>query len=279
MGRAALILLMGGADIVHILLIPCGNGLAYHACAAIAAENHSAEQSDRLTARAAAGIAFQHFLNAVKINLGDNRFMAVLDDRPLALIFGNALVDFIAWRGLLALYKNTGVDGVLQDTDDRSRRPKGFCTGLEGSGKLHSKGPFVFHGGKDAELVQSVGYILGAYALQFPFEYVTDNIGGVLVNHQFVFVLLVFQISESGKGTEELPVLPLDFKLGANLYRNITAISFVYEVLERNDEVIRGIFISEAVIIVVDGDEPDAQKRKYLLDILAGVQVITAKAG
>ena len=53
---------------------------------------------------------------------------------------------------------------------------------------------------------------------------------------QLVFVLLVFQIPESGKGAEKLPVLPFDFKLGANLYRNITAIAFIYEVFERNDE-------------------------------------------
>jgi len=76
-----------------------------------------------------------------------------------------------------------------------------------------------------------------------------------------------------------LSVLPLDFKLRTNLYRNIPAIGFVYQILERNDKVVGGFLVSQTVIVVVDGDETDAKEREYLLDIFSGIQVITAKAG
>ena len=71
--------------------------------------------------------------------------MAVLYDRPFAFILGNTLVNLVAWRSLFTLYENSGIDGVLQNTDDRTRRPSSFCIGFEGSGELHSKGAFVLH--------------------------------------------------------------------------------------------------------------------------------------
>lgn len=49
------------------------------------------------------------------------------------------------------------------------------------------------------------------------------------------------------------------------------------QVLERNDEVIRRFLFSKTVIVVVDGNEPDAEKREYLFDILARVQIISTK--
>jgi len=139
--------------------------------------------------------------------------VAVLYYCPLAFILRNAFVYLITRRSLLTLNENSCIDGVLQNTDNRSRRPCGFCACLERGGILHSKRAFVFHRRENAELIQCVGYILWADALQFPLEDVPDNIGGVLINHQLVFILFIFQITESGKGTEKLPILPLDFKL------------------------------------------------------------------
>ena len=57
--------------------------------------------------------------------------MAVLYDRPLAFILGNTLVNLVARRSLFALYENSGIDGVLQNTDDRTSRPSGLGCGLD----------------------------------------------------------------------------------------------------------------------------------------------------
>ena len=113
MGRTALILLVCGADVIYIFLFACRHGLANHTGTAITTEKHSAEKPDCLAVWTAAGIAFEHLLNAVKINLGDNRFVAVVYDCPLAFIFGNTLVNLVARCGLLALYENSGINGVL----------------------------------------------------------------------------------------------------------------------------------------------------------------------
>ena len=55
-GRTGFILLVRGADVVNILFIAGGNGLAYHACAALAAEHHAAEKPHGAVAGAAASI-------------------------------------------------------------------------------------------------------------------------------------------------------------------------------------------------------------------------------
>ena len=137
-------------------------------------------------------------------------------------------MNLIAWGGFLALNENAGIDGVLQYADHCSCRPGSFCVGLERCGKPHPKGAFVLHRGQDAQLIEGIRNVLRTDTLQLPFENITDNIGGVLVNDQFVFVLLVFQIPKSSKGTEKLSILSLDLKLGTDFYRNIPAIGFIF---------------------------------------------------
>ena len=56
MGRTGFILLVRGADVLGVFLLPGGDGLAYHACAALAAEHHAAEKPHGAVAGAAAGI-------------------------------------------------------------------------------------------------------------------------------------------------------------------------------------------------------------------------------
>ena len=52
----------------------------------------------------------------------------------------------------------------------------------------------------------------------------------------------------------------------------------IKDILERNDKLVRSVFSTETVIVVVDGNEPHAQKGKYLLDVFACVQIISSKA-
>ena len=104
-------------------------------------------------------------------------------------------------------------------------------------------------------MIQVGGDILRAHALQLPFEDIPHNVGGVFVCHQTVFVCFVLQITVHGKRADVLTALALDLKLGADFHGNIPAVGFVYEVLERDDKLVRGVFSAEAVVVVVDGDK------------------------
>lgn len=70
-----------------------------------------------------------------------------------------------------------------------------------------------------------------------------------------IFVRFIFQIAVHGKRADILAALALDLKLGADFHGNIPAVGFVYEILERDDELVRGVFPTKAVVVVVDGDE------------------------
>ncbi len=170
------------------------------------------------------------------------------------------------------------VDRIFQDTQHGVGRPCRLRVRLEGGGKPHAQRSFVFHGRKHAAVIQSGGDILRAHALQLPFEDIPHDVRSVFVCHQTGFVCFVFQIAVHGKCADILAALALDLKLGADFHGNITAIGFVYEVFERNDKVVRSVFSAEAVVIVVDGNEANAQEWEYLFDVLACVQVIAAKA-
>ena len=73
-----------------------------------------------------------------------------------------------------------------------------------------------------------------------------------------VFICVVLQIAVHGKCADILAALALDLKLGADFHGNIPAVGFVYEIFERNDKLVRSVFFTEAVIVVVDGNEPHA---------------------
>ena len=128
-------------------------------------------------------------------------------------------------------------------------------------------------------MVQTGGNVLRTHALQLPRKDVPHDICGIFIYDQVIFVRFIFQIAVYGKCADVLAALALDLKLGADFHGNIPAVGFIYEILERNDKLVRGVFPAKAVVVVIDGDEPHAQKGKYLLDVFAGVQIISAKAG
>ena len=188
-------------------------------------------------------------------------------------------MHLVAGRRLLALHQHAGIDGVFQHTQHRTGRPKGLRIGLEGGGILHAQGSLIFHGREYAELIELIRYVLRTDALQLPREDVPHEVGGVFVHDELVLVLWVLLVAIDGKGAEILAALALYFKLRAYLDRNIPAVSFVYEVFERNDEVVGGFLVSETVVVVVDRDKADAKEREYLFDILSGVEIVSPKTG
>ena len=104
-------------------------------------------------------------------------------------------------------------------------------------------------------MVQTGGNVLWTHALQLPGKNVPHDICGIFVYDQVVFICVVLQIAVHGKCADILAALALDLKLGTDFHGNIPAVGFVYEILERNDKLVRNVFPAETVVVVVDGDE------------------------
>lgn len=107
-------------------------------------------------------------------------------------------------------------------------------------------------------MVQTAGYVLRTHALQLPFEDVPHDICGVFIYDQVIFVRFIFQIAVDGKCADILAALALDLKLSTDFHGNIPAVSFVYEIFERDDKLVRSVFSAETVVVVVDGDKAHA---------------------
>ena len=107
-------------------------------------------------------------------------------------------------------------------------------------------------------MVQTGGNVLRTHAIQFPRKDVPHDICGIFIYDQVIFVCFIFQIAVHGKCADILAALALDLKLGADFHGNIPAVGFIYEILERNDKLVRSVFSAETVIVVVDGNEPHA---------------------
>ena len=65
----------------------------------------------------------------------------------------------------------------------------------------------------------------------------------------------------------------------ANLYGNIPAISIIYQVLKGNQHLFRTIHIRPSINIIVDCDKSHTEIRKYLFNIAARFNVVSAKPG
>ena len=257
-GRTGFILFVRRADVVDILFISGGDGFAYHACAALTAEYHTAEKLYGAVAGAAAGIQRKCLLHAVKIPLLNDGFVGIRNGRPFAFRLCDTLSHLVAGGGLLALNEHAGVDRIFQDTEHGVGRPYRLRVRLEGSGELHAERFLVLHRREHSVAVQTGGNVLRTHALQLPRKDVPHDICGIFVYDQVIFVCFILQIAVHGKCADILAALALDLKLGTDFHGNIPAVGFVYEILEWNDKLVRSVFSTEAVVVVVDGNEPHA---------------------
>ena len=106
----------------------------------------------------------------------------------------------------------------------------------------------------------------------------TDHHSGIFVDDELVFVGRVFQITITGKGAEKFSRLALDTELRPQLLGKAAAVCLVHDVLDGDGNIItqRRVF---TVQIIIDGDKPDAHIRENGFQILAGLDIFTAKAG
>ena len=124
MGRTAFVLLVGGTDIV-VVVLPASRAdrLLYHAGPAVPTEHHARKESDYRFIRASPGIQRKHPLHRIKVVFGNNRLVVAFNDRPFAFVFLHPLINFVAGCCVLALGQRTDVERIFQQPDHRRRRP------------------------------------------------------------------------------------------------------------------------------------------------------------
>jgi hypothetical protein len=101
----------------------------------------------------------------------------------------------------------------------------------------------------------------------------------VVIHDEAVFILRVLYVAENGKRTDELAALAFDIELAADFHGYISAIGFVYEILERHNKIIGGVSALKAVIIIIYCNKADAEKRENLFNVLTGVEIVTPEPG
>ena len=107
-----------------------------------------------------------------------------------------------------------------------------------------------------------VGNIARADSFQLPLEHIPYHTGGVFIYQQAVAVLRVLPVAKNSKRADEISALAFDFKLAPCFHRGIPAICLVYEVFERDDQLIRFHVAVQTVIVVVDCDKTHTKEGK-----------------
>ena len=193
------------------------------------------------------------------------------DDR--ALCFGEQLravaadLDHMRFERL----RIAGVDAVLENI------PDGFiCPELP---HLVAAPDFCQIGGGrfDTGRIQLLRDLCDADALRGPLKYLSDDIGGRWVNYDSVLLLtLLIAVGYSAKGIFAIQLFAVCYAF--DLAGQIAAVQLVQQVGNAQLQTAGGFTIVGAVKVIVDGDETDAIRRKYKLQIVSALQKVSGKA-
>ena len=195
---------VGGTGVVKIFFPACRNGLANHVLLAVGAEQKARKGIYRLFLYGDSGVPAQQTADRPKIHLADDRLMGAGNADPLVLWLLHQLLDFIVWPPGLSLNHYANIEGVLQDTPNRYRRPLGLRVALEAGDILHPQGTLVFRGRENPIGVQPVSDPLLAHSFQLPAKNIPHHLGGVIVYNKLILVVRRFQIAVGGKRPHKL---------------------------------------------------------------------------
>ena len=137
----------------------------------------------------------------------------------------------------------------------------------------------VVAGGKNACFVQPHGNGIQASALGSPAEHPLHHDGGNGVNDKLVAIVLRIQITVGSTRADELAVLHGLPLLRPDLSPNVQSVGFVYHVPQRNDDTGMGILRGGGVEVFVDRNEADTADAEILLNVIAGVNGVSAQTG
>ena len=209
----------------------------------------------------------------------DNGCVVLLHNAPILFAAQLHLFDLIVGCSALALHQRSDIDGIFQNGPHRDGRPRVVITNCLKSGLIFQPLPlFICCRRQNALRGEIIGNSLLAVALHFQLKDGADHHSGIFVDDKLVLVGRVFQIAITGKGTEKFSRLALDTKLRPKLLGKAAAVRLVHDVFDGDGNIIAQWCVF-TVQIIIDGDEPDAHIRKNGFQILAGLDILTAKAG
>ena len=262
---------------VHIVGLLTDVSLPVQAAAAMGAEHLAFEQIRcvcvDLPRLGAAGGLIENFLHRRKLFPTDNGLVSVAHDRP----FLGVGLDLSVIHGFsLPLNEISSVDlGAENDADCPGLPLAAAEQILMGDLALHL---LVVAGGEDASLVQPHGDGIEASALGSPSEHSLYHNGGNGVDDKLVAIVLRFQITVGSTRTDEFAVFHGLSLLRPDLAPNVQSVGFVYHVPQRDDDTGMGILRLGGVEVFVDRNEADIADAEILLDVVAGVDGVPAKA-
>ena len=263
---------------VHIIGLLADVSLPVQAATAMGAEHLAFEKIRRvgfdLPCLGAAGGLIENFLHRRELFPADDGLMGVPHDRP----FLGVGLDLPMIYGFgLPLNEIAGVDLRAENDADRSGLPLAVAKQiLVGDLALHL---LVVAGGKNACFVQPHGDGIEASALGSPAEHPLYHNGGNGVDDKLVAIVLGFQIAVGSTRTDELAVLHGLPLLRPDLAPNVQSVGFVYHVPQRNDDTGMDIFRVGGVEVFVDRNKADVADAEILLNVIAGVNGVSAQTG
>ena len=116
-------------------------------------------------------------------------------------------------------------------------------------------------------------------ALGSPTKHPLHHDGGNGVDDKLVAIVLGFQIAVGSTRTDELAVLHGLPLLRPDLAPNVQSVGFVYHVPQRDDDTGMGVLRGGGVEVFVDRNKADTADAEILLDVIAGVNGVSAQTG
>ena len=205
--------------------------------------------------------------------------MCVLRSHPIRFIFCGSAFDFMVWSRCLSLNQSAGVHLIFQNAINRFCAPIGLDLFLETRLVFGTTLSLIFIRRRNTVFIQLVCNLCRTEAIHLHAENALNDRSNSLVDDQFVFIIVRSTVAVDHMTSNKFAISSLGLQIGTNLDGNIPAIRVVNQVFERKNDFVAYLLRLCRVVVVVDGNKTDAQGRKNLLDISAGINVVTTKTG
>ena len=232
--------------------------MAGHAFSAVSAAEQTGKQIDLLSARSGPGILPVQILCRLKdIFVNDCRY-GVLHNKPLFFRHRSPLMHLITDNLLPALAHDPNIQGVLEHTRDRGRRPQAVVMRTMGVPVPEALGAFVSRRVWDSIPIEPSGNPGLAHSLaDKPAEYVPHHLSGIPVNHKGVFVVRVLGVAIGGKRADKLPLFPLVPEGPAHIGGGLIGVLFIHKSCDADLQAMDNFWVQKRVDSrLVQGDKP-----------------------
>ena len=271
---------VGGAAVIVVGAVRMAVGLFGHDPSAVAAADQTGEEQDLVGFGRFADMAVEKTLGFLKDDRVDDGFVGALHPDPIRLRNGPALLDLVADGGILALNHVADVHLIPQDSPDGAVRPQTVVLHTCRMMILQTLTPLVGGGIGDAHGVQLLGDAQDAAPGEEAVEDHPYDGSRLLVNDQLVVIVRILEIAVGGEGADEFALLPVDVQGTTDIDRGGGGHGFVDDVGHAHgNELGSGVHVARGgVDAIVDGDEANPVADKNIVQILAALAGVSAKA-